>query len=289
MNEISRAELTHYMELYGTDYSTGDLAPTVSALFGVEPPQSCGGRTIAAVTDHSERLLGETDKMEKILIFCPDAAGEIHRQRFPEKFARVEKLAGFRFLSSTVMPSVTPVCFGTIFSGASPEVHGIREYAKPVLTTDTIFDTLPAAGKNVAIISRNGCSIDTIFRKREVDYYSFRSDAAIHEMTIKLIAEKNYDMIVSYYMDYDYISHRQGPYSENAEAALERAVKYFENLVGVAEQYWQDFNRTVIWAADHGNHVIDETSGGHGSNIAEDMLVNHFYRLRAKQILRPEN
>ena len=213
MNEISRAELTHYMELYGTDYSTGDLAPTVSALFGVEPPQSCGGRTIAAVTDHSERLLGETDKMEKILIFCPDAAGEIHRQRFPEKFARVEKLAGFRFLSSTVMPSVTPVCFGTIFSGASPEVHGIREYAKPVLTTDTIFDTLPAAGKNVAIIAINECSIDRIFRQRNVDYYSFRSDEQSFDCAMELIEKNNCDLIVLYMNDYDKLQHRTGCFS----------------------------------------------------------------------------
>ena len=42
----------------------------------------------------------------------------------------------------TVMPSVTPVCFGTMYTGAQPEVHGIRRYEKPVIKIDTIFDVL---------------------------------------------------------------------------------------------------------------------------------------------------
>lgn len=27
---------------------------------------------------------------------------------------------------STVMPSVTPVCFATVYTGAQPEIHGIQ-------------------------------------------------------------------------------------------------------------------------------------------------------------------
>ena len=82
-------------------------------------------------------------------------------------------------------------------------------------------------------------------------------------------------------MDYDALSHRNGPYAEVSVEALETGVQYFETLVADTEKYWKDFDRTVIWAPDHGNHVIDETSGGHGSNIPEDMVVNHFYRVRS--------
>ena len=220
--------------------------------------------------------------MEKILIFCPDAVGDIHRQKYPEKLARVEKLAGMRFKSTSVMASVTPVCFATIFSGASPEVHGIKTYTKPVLTVETLFDVLAKAGKNVAVLSRNGCSIDKIFRDRNVDFFSFRTDAAIHKQTRKLLEDSDYDVIVSYYMDYDALSHRNGPYADVCVDALETGVQYFETLVADVDKYWKDFDRTVIWAPDHGNHVIDETSGGHGTNTAEDMVVNHFYRIRSK-------
>ncbi len=282
MNELSRNELRKYMEQYSVDNSIGDLTPTVCALMGVEEPSGCGGTPIAAVVDQAFRVTDREGQMEKILIFCPDAVGEVHRQKYPEKLARVEKLAGLRFKSSSVMASVTPVCFATIFSGASPEVHGIKTYTKPVLTVETLFDVLAKAGKNVAIVSRNECSIDKIFRKRNVDYFSFRSDEAILDQTRKLMQESDYDVIVSYFMDYDHFSHKCGPYAEKSVDALENGVRYFETLVADADKYWKDFDRTLIWAPDHGNHVIDETSGGHGSNIPEDMVVNHFYRIRRK-------
>ena len=282
MKETSRNELRKYMEQYSVDNSIGDVTPTVCALMGVEEPSGCGATPIAAVVDQAFRVTGKEGKMEKVLIFCPDAVGEVHRQKYPEKLARVEKLAGFRFKSASVMASVTPVCFATIFSGASPEVHGIKTYAKPVLTVETLFDVLAKAGKNVAVISRNGCSIDKIFRNRDVDYFSFRTDAAIHRQTRKLLEDSDYDVIISYYMDYDDLSHKFGPHAEKPVNALETGVQYFETLVSDVDKYWKDFDRTVIWAPDHGNHVIDETSGGHGSNIPEDMVVNHFYRIRSK-------
>ena len=282
MKDISRSELRKFMEQYGADNSIGDLTPTVCALMGVEEPSSCGGTAIASVVDQAFRVTGKESKMEKILIFCPDAVGDIHRQKYPEKLARVEKLAGMRFKSTSVMASVTPVCFATIFSGASPEVHGIKTYTKPVLTVETLFDVLAKAGKNVAVLSRNGCSIDKIFRDRNVDFFSFRTDAAIHKQTRKLLEDSDYDVIVSYYMDYDALSHRNGPYADVCVDALETGVQYFETLVADVDKYWKDFDRTVIWAPDHGNHVIDETSGGHGTNTAEDMVVNHFYRIRSK-------
>ena len=282
MKETSRKELRKYMEQYSVDNSIGDMTPTVCALMGVEEPAGCGGTPIAAVVDQAFRVTGKEGRMEKILIFCPDAVGEVHRQKYPEKLARVETLAGFRFKSASVMASVTPVCFATIFSGASPEVHGIKTYTKPVLTIETLFDVLAKSGKNVAVISYNECSIDKIFRNRDVDYFSFRSDEAIHKQTRKLLEDSDYDVIISYYMAYDHFSHKCGPYAETSVNALETGVQYFETLVADTDKYWKDFDRTIIWAPDHGNHVIDETSGGHGSNIPEDMVVNHFYRIRSK-------
>ena len=283
MNTDSRIELESFKKIYNCDNSIGDLTPTVCTITGTRLPAQCGAETIAAIADQTTRITGKTDGIEKVLIFCPDAAGEVQRQRFPELFNRVEKLAGFRFLSSSVMPSVTPVCFATIFSGASPQVHGIRQYAKPVLTIETLFDVLAESGRQVAIISINTCSIDCIFRHRNVDYFSFRNDKSSHEMTRKLIADNKYDVIVSYYMDYDDYSHKHGSWSKEAVGALETAVDYFETLVADTETHWTANNRAIIWAPDHGNHMVDEKSAGHGQNIADDMVVNHYYRIRGKE------
>lgn len=283
MNEISREELKKYMDQYQLDHTIGDLTPTLCALFGVPEPAECGAAGVAAVVDQAEHLTGRPGGIARGLIFCPDAVGEVHRQKYPEKLARVEKLAGFRIPSASVMPSVTPVCYGTIFSGASPTVHGIRKYEKPVLEISTLFDVFAEAGKEVAIVSVNHCSIDTIFRRRKVDYYSFRTDAQSFEMTKKLLEEDKYDLIISYYSSYDHLSHKHGPYAPVSEDALETAVRYFEELTALTERVWQRADRVIAWVPDHGNHVVDEHSGTHGTNTPEDMVVNHFYRLRAAE------
>ena len=283
MNEISREELKKYMDQDQLDHTIGDLTPTLCALFGVPEPAECGAAGVAAVVDQAEHLTGRPGGIARGLIFCPDAVGEVHRQKYPEKLARVEKLAGFRIPSASVMPSVTPVCYGTIFSGASPTVHGIRKYEKPVLEIPTLFDVFAEAGKEVAIVAVNGCSIDTIFRRRKVDYYSFRTDAQSFEMTKKLLEEDKYDLIISYYTSYDHLSHKHGPYAPVSEDALETAVRYFEELTALTDRVWQRADRVIAWVPDHGNHVVDEHSGTHGTNTPEDMVVNHFYRLRAAE------
>ena len=283
MNETSKNELRSFQKLYNCDNSIADLTPTVCRLMNVRFPEQCGATDIAAVTDQAARLTGDDGRIEKTLIFCPDAAGELQRKTMPEVFDKVERLAGFRFLSSAVMPSVTPVCFASIFSGASPEVHGIQKYEKPVLSVETLFDVLAEEGKEVAILSVNTCSIDMIFRKRNVDYFSFRDDSKTHEFTRMLLAADKYDVILSYYTDYDALSHKYGNFSPEATSALTTAADYFETLVADTEKYWSKYNRAIIWAPDHGNHMVDEKSAGHGQNIADDMIVNHYYRIKSKE------
>ena len=283
MNQVSRDELQSFMKQYDVDYSIGDLTPTVCALHGVAEPADCGGTPIAEVVDQAQHLADGEGKIERTLIYCPDAAGEIQRQKFPELFARVEKLAGMRFLSSAVMPSVTPVCYATIFSGASPQVHGTLRYDKRRIEIPTFFDAFVDAGKSVAVVAVNNCSIDTIFRKRKIDYYSTRTDAIAHRITRRLIALDEYDVIISYFTSYDHLSHHFGGESIVAAAALTTAVEYFEHLVADVDKYWKKHPRAVIWTPDHGNHAINDSQSAHGKNIPEDMLVDHYYRLRAAE------
>jgi len=279
-SEISAQEFQHFKDKYQVSHTTGDLTPTVCEMFGVRKPAQCGGIAIAEVVDQAYRLMGGEGKAQKILVFCPDAVGDIQAQRFPEWFQRVQAVAGFKVPSVTMMPSVTPVCFGTIFSGASPQVHGIQKYEKPVLTVETLFDVLAEAGKNVAILAINQCSIDTIFRKRNIDYFSFRTDEQVFQMTQRLLADSNYDFIVSYMMDYDHISHQKGPWAPESLEQLQLAVERFEKLATAVDTHWNQYNRALIFAPDHGNHQIDAETGGHGADIPDDMLVNHFYRIR---------
>jgi predicted AlkP superfamily pyrophosphatase or phosphodiesterase len=64
-------------------------------------------------------------------------------------FAEIKQKMDVEIPFSTVMPSVTPVCFGTMYTGAQPQVHGIQAYVKPVITIDTIFDAFIRNGKKL--------------------------------------------------------------------------------------------------------------------------------------------
>ena len=280
MNEICREELRKYEEKYHVEHSTGDLAPTVCALFGAPEPADNGGEALAPVLERAKELFGAVDKLEKLLIYCPDAVGDIHYQKHPELLSRVEKLASLKMLSSAIFPSVTPGCFCTIFSGSSPEVHGFKKWEQKLVTVETIFDILPNAGKSVAIVAKDS-SIARIFRDRKIDYYTVRSDEIARRITERLIAEDEYDVIVSYTWQFDHNGHHHGPDSPESFESLNFIVDTFEDLVGLTEKHWKKYNRGVIFAPDHGNHQVDELTGSHGKDIPEDMLVNHFYRLAA--------
>lgn len=278
---VSRTELNSFRDQYGADYPIASVTPTVCALLGLPEPAGCGADPIAAVVDQAVRANGDDAAVERMLIFCADAVGETHRQKYPEQLNRVEKLAGIRLLSSGVMPSCTPVSFASIFSGASPKVHGIQKYEKPVLRLETLFDILIAAGKRVTIVATNSCSMDMIFRKRDMEYYSAKSDERVWQITEKLVEEDAYDVIVCYCGGYDDRSHGFGSDSPEALGVLDNIIGYFESLVATVDRCWGDKNRVVAWVADHGNHDLADGTATHGFNIFEDMVVNHFYRVRS--------
>ena len=281
MSEKSVSELNEFRKKYNRDYSIGDLTPTICEIFNVRLPAACEAVAVAPIVDQVVRTMGE-GAVERAVLFCCDAMGEHQREHFPEIFERIEKVAPFRIPSVSVMPSVTPVCYGTIFSGAAPCVHGIQKYEKPVLQTDTLFDALARAGKNVAIISYNYCSIDTIFRRRDVDYYSFRTDKQSFECTLELIAKNNYDVIISYMTEYDSQQHKTGCFSPECTEQANFAAERFEKLAEAMDKHYSGMNRALVFVPDHGGHLIDENHGTHGFDIPEDMLVSHYYRLREK-------
>ncbi|MBR2508383.1 MAG: hypothetical protein IKB71_01415 [Lentisphaeria bacterium] len=281
MKEKSASIFREFMTRYKCNYSIGDLTPTVCELFNIPEPADCGAVAVAPVIDQAARTIGE-GKMQKAVLFCCDAMGEHQREHFPEIFERIEKVAPFRIPSVSVMPSVTPVCYGTIFSGAAPAVHGIQKYEKPTLKIETLFDVFAAAGKNVAIVAMNNCSIDLIFRSRNVDYYSFRTDEQSFECTLELIRKNNYDLIVSYMTGYDAQQHKNGCFSAECTHEALLGAERFEQLAADMDKYYADYNRLLVFVPDHGGHVIADGTGTHGFDIPEDMLVSHYYRLKAK-------
>ena len=146
---------------------------------------------------------------------------------------------------------LTPVCFGSCLRACRIPASRI---AKPVLTCETLFNVFPEAGWKTAIAAVNGCSIDTIFRKRPVTYVSTTKDADTLAFSEHLLRQPQYDFVLSYAYDYDHAGHAGGPFSADAIAAFNADLDTFQKLAALTDEVWADRNRLIVFAPDHGQH-----------------------------------
>lgn len=256
--------------------------PTVCALMGVGPPSRCEEPALGEPLEAARRAL-DGRPVERCLVYCPDALGRVAVRTYPDAFARVRALAPLSVDLRSVLPTVTPVCFASMFTGASPATHGIRRYEKPPLPAITLFDALVAGGRRVAIVPVAGSSIDTIFRGRPVEYHTEPYDPEVTDRALRVLRAEGPEVVVVYHQEYDDVMHRTEPNAPEAVEALHRHVAGFERLADAAERAWSGFDRAVLFAPDHGVHLNPETGHGtHGSDLPEDLEVTHFYRFAAR-------
>lgn len=219
------------------------------------------------------------ENVEKVLIYNPDAVGMWLFQKYTSWFAPVLTHTRLAVPVRTVLPSMTPVCFGTMYTGVEPEVHGIRRYEKYVLKQESLFDMLAAAGKKTAVVAVENSSMAILFGEREIDYYILPYDQEVTEKALELVKTSDYDVIVVYNQEYDDVMHRTHPESEEALLALRHHIAAFERLCLACETYWKSSNGLVCWATDHGIHTGEDGHGTHGSDREEDLNVMHFYNV----------
>ena len=114
-------------------YSIDSVTPTICSLVGVEPPRDSGASAIDAVLKAADRIL-RGGKVERTMIYAPDAIGERLYRDYTKLLEGVKKVAPIEVEMKSVLPTYTPVCFSSMFTGAQPDVHGIRKYEKPTLS-----------------------------------------------------------------------------------------------------------------------------------------------------------
>lgn len=217
--------------------------------------------------------------VDRVFMYNPDAVAMWLYQKYTSLFDDVVKHTSLSVPLQTVMPSVTPVCFGTMYTGAFPEVHGIRKYEKPVIRIDTLFDALIRAGRKPVIVGDPQCSLSNIFLERDMDYFTDDTIEGINQKAMELIEEDKYDFYVIYNGNYDGIMHKFGPESDEAMTQLKDNVAAFDRFVTALKQKWTNHNTLFAFAMDHGCHEIDGGCGSHGLDMPEDLNILHHYGL----------
>lgn len=266
------------MSFYKTSLDT--LAAALAESMGIEPPKQAAA-PCTALTEYVENAFAGA-KADRIFLYNPDAIGAWITEAYPALLREMIDRTELQIPFLTVMPSVTPVCFGTFYTGAQPAIHGIQTYAKPVITIDTLFDTLIRAGRKPAIVAEAHCSIAEIFLNREMDYFIYPTIAEVNAKAAELIVEDSYDLIVVYNGNYDTVMHRHGPEGLEALCELKANAQAYATFDALIRTHWKAHNSLVGFAMDHGCHAIDGGCGSHGLEMPEDLNVLHFYKAYPK-------
>lgn len=251
------------------------VTPTLAALMGVPAPALSEAPPMMALLAAAAEA--GIDSIDRCFIYCPDAIGTAVVRDNPEPFGEVREAAPVEINLQSVYPPKTPVCFATMFTGASPEAHGIRRYVRRVLECDTVFDALIRGGRRPAIATVKDSSMEILFKGRRIEIFAEAGDDEVTARSLELIAGDRHDLIIAYHQEYDDTLHEKDPGSEEALAAIRRHAAAFAALAGASVKAWAGRDSMVVFAPDHGAHLDLLTgTGDHGEDIPEDMEVTHF-------------
>jgi predicted AlkP superfamily pyrophosphatase or phosphodiesterase len=261
--------------------SLDTLCAALAYAMRIDAPEVAADANEELVKYIDEKLGSEG--VDRIFMYNPDAIGEWVFKKYPQLLKEVNALTDLEVGFETVMPSVTPVCFGTMYTGAQPAVHGIKKYEKPVIKVDSLFDAMIRSGKKCAIVAERGCSMAEIFLEREMDYFIYDTIPEVNAKAAELIIEDKYDLICVYNGNYDTVMHKTGPESVEALAEMRANSQAFATFVGLIKNNW-DHNALVGFSMDHGCHEIDGNCGSHGLDMDEDLHIVHRFASIKKSI-----
>jgi len=248
---------------------------------GVEIPENIDNPN-PVITALADKKLG-SQKVDRVVIYNPDAVALWVYQKYTSMFTKAALCSDIALPMLSVMPSVTPVCFASMYSGVMPDVHGIKKYEKPVLSVNTVFDSFIKAGKKAAIVSTAKDSISMIFLERDMEYFIYDTPEEVNAKALELIDEDKFDLIVIYNGNYDSLMHKHGPESIEALGELRANSEMFAMFSAMIETHWKNHDTLVGFAMDHGCHEIDGGCGSHGLDMPEDLNILHLYGLSLKQ------
>jgi len=258
--------------------SLDTVCAALAYAMGIEAPAEAAPANETLVQYIDEIFGGK--KADRVVMYNPDAAAQWIMEKYPAFCRSAVNRADVKLPLCSVMPSVTPVCFGTMYTGAQPAVHGIQKYEKPVITIDTLFDALIRAGKKPALITYGQCSLSKIYLERDMDYFHYPKGGIdeVNAKAVELILRDEHDFILIYNGNYDSVMHKEGPESPEALAELRLNAHIFGVISDLIQTHWKHHRTLLGFAMDHGCHEIDGGCGSHGLDMEEDLNIMHLYK-----------
>ena len=250
-------------------YSMKAVAPTVCAVLNIQPPPPATEAPIGPAVD-------ELRGVEGLAVLAPDALGIVAWSLWKDEMPFLKSLHEKNsILLRSIMPSVTPVNFACMLTGAELEVHGMRTREMD-FQCETVYDAVRAAGGASAGLGHKGYSGELLLA-RYADYpgVAERGESMlVTDQIVEVFDRHRPTFMIAQYGATDTACHAHGPSSpevapvfRECDQALEKAVNYL-----LAR------NIGVVVLADHGQHDLPDAPEGakrgkHGTDSDEDCLV----------------
>ena len=257
------------------EYSLDTVCASLTYAMGIDAPEFAAAPNPTLTEYIDKKLNGK--KADRVFMYNPDAVAQWVYEKHSDMLIQATYMTDLELPLCTVMPSVTPVCFATMYTGAQPDVHKLKRYEKPKIEIDSIFDALVRAGKKVALVLEKDCAIAKLFAERDIDYFIYTNIEEVNAKAAELIIADEHDFIVVYNGNYDYAMHKTGPESATSLAELKSNGRIFGLFNSLIHSQWKKHNTVVGFAMDHGCHDIDGECGAHGLDMDEDLNIVHFY------------
>jgi len=249
-------------------YPMQSVAPTVAAILGIPSPAS-------AETGCIENTVLDLKGVKGVAVLAIDALGYEIFNYFKDHMHCLKSI--FEKNPATIrsiMPSITPVNFSCMITGASQEVHKVTSRFSNI-ECESLFDVLRRNGMKSAGLGRKDYTGNELLG-RHADYSAegkAENDEEVEKIFNEYLKTIKPEFIIIQYGGTDDSFHKYGPYSDEAREAVIKAdlwlSRCIENLK--AESYG------IMILADHGQHNNEDKSisllGIHGSDTDEDRIV----------------
>ena len=173
----------------------------------------------------------------------------------------------FTWNAWTVTPSVTLAAVPSIFTGATPQVHGVTNWDGEIYA-ETFVEVFEEAGLPCAIVGEDAI-LGGYSATYCTNYYS-HPQAEEHFMTIAidLLRENDFYFITVYNPVPDHMGHSHGHGSPEYREAIEDADYQIGRLVENLKELGVYEDTLIVITPDHGM-----TGQSHGSGYATDMRI----------------
>jgi predicted AlkP superfamily pyrophosphatase or phosphodiesterase len=248
------------------EYSMLNVAPTISAILNVPVPAQSAGAPIA-------EIVHDLSGAARLALIAPDALGlfawNLWKAEMPYLSSLHEQCS---LVLRSVLPSITPVNFGAMVTGAGLEIHGSQTF-KHNFTCETLFDTIRKAGGNSAGVGLDGYTGSALLG-RFADIWGNAGagdDADVERTVLEIAVRERPTFIISQLGVVDDVFHRYGPSSPLVVPMLQDLDARLKRMVGQLKA----LGYVILILSDHGQHDVNEPElkGTHGTDSDIDCLV----------------